>query len=123
VAIFCGALLDGGRPRVFGDGLQTRDYIYVGDVVAAFLAAAGSDATGPFNVGTGVEGTVLELGEGIAAAYGLPFEPEMAERRPGEVQRISIDSSRARGELGWSAEVGLAEGLRRTAEWAREARS
>lgn len=122
VAIFCGALLDGTRPKVFGDGTQTRDYIYVGDVVRAFLAASESDVTGALNVGTGREGTVLDLGRELAAAYDVEFDPEMADPRPGEVQRIAIDSSRAGAELGWHAEVGLEEGLRRTAEWARAAR-
>jgi UDP-glucose 4-epimerase len=122
VAIFCGALLDGARPRVFGDGKQTRDYIYVEDVVTGVLAAADSDAGGAFNLGTGREGTVLELGRLLASAYGMKFDPEMAPHRPGEVQRIAIDSSRAARELGWRAEVELAEGLRRTAEWARAAR-
>jgi UDP-glucose 4-epimerase len=122
VAIFCGALLDGEPPKVFGDGEQTRDYIYVDDVVRAFLAAAGSDAGGAFNVGTGREGTVLELGSVLAAACDMAFEPQMAGDRPGEVQRIAIDSSRAAAELGWRAHVELDEGLRRTAEWARAAR-
>lgn len=122
VAIFCGALLEGKAPKVFGDGMQTRDYIYVDDVVNAFLAASGSPATGALNVGTGRESTVLELGRMLAAAYDVPFEPELCPPRPGEVQRIAIDSSRAAAEIGWRAEVGLEEGLGRTAEWARAAR-
>jgi UDP-glucose 4-epimerase len=115
VAIFCGRLREGARPTVFGDGEQTRDYIYVGDVVAAMLAAAGSDATGPFNVGTGVETDVLELVRQLAELGGAEgFEPEFAPARAGEVQRISIDPARANRELGWEAKVGLAEGLRTT---------
>ena len=114
VAIFSGLLLEGGQPKVFGDGRQTRDYIYVGDVVSAFLAAADSEAAGEFNVGTGVETSVLELGEAIAGQCETAFEPEMAPARPGEVQRIAIDSSRAAAELGWRAEADLASGLRRT---------
>ncbi len=90
VAIFCGALLEGAVPKVFGDGLQTRDYIFVGDVVDAFIAVADSEATGAFNIGTGQEATVLDLGEAIAAAYGVDFGPEMAGARAGEVQRIAI---------------------------------
>ena len=121
VAIFCGALLEGSTPKVFGDGLQTRDYIYVGDVVAAFLAASTSQATGAFNVGTGREADVFAVGRGIAAAYDKEFEPELAPARPGEVQRIAIDSDRAAQELGWRAEVDLEEGLARTARWARDA--
>jgi UDP-glucose 4-epimerase len=114
VAIFTGALLDGKRPRVFGDGLQTRDYIFVGDVVAAFLAADASRAGGAFNVGTGVETNVIELGAIIADACGTEFEPEYAPARPGDVQRTAIDSSRAEAELGWTASTTLREGLEAT---------
>ncbi|MGH2954144.1 MAG: NAD-dependent epimerase/dehydratase family protein [Solirubrobacterales bacterium] len=116
VAIFCGALLGGTTPRVFGDGLQTRDYVHVADVVAAFLAAAGSDGEGPYNVGTGVETSVLDLGARLATAGGGEFAPEMAPPRPGEVQRISIDPGRAERELGWRAEVDLDRGLALTLE-------
>jgi UDP-glucose 4-epimerase len=116
VAIFTGALLEGGTPRVFGDGRQTRDYVYVGDVVAAFLAAAATDAAGAFNVGTGVETDVLRLGEVIASLCGVPFEPEMAPARLGEVQRISIDPALALDRLGWRAERTLDQGLDSTVE-------
>jgi UDP-glucose 4-epimerase len=115
IAIFCGLLKEGGRPKVFGDGTQTRDYIYVGDVVAAALAAGESDATGALNVGTGVETNVLELIEALKRLSGNEsFEPEFAPERAGEVQRISIDAGRAERELGWRAEMGLEEGLRVT---------
>ncbi len=114
VAIFAGAMLDGRRPRVFGDGEQTRDYVYVGDVVDAFLAAAAADATGAFNVGTGRETSVLELGRRIAAACGTAFELELAPPWPGEVQRIAIDSSLAAERLGWRPATGLGEGLELT---------
>ncbi len=115
VAIFCGALLTDGTPRVFGDGHQTRDYIYVGDVVEAFLAAGASEASGTYNVGTGVETSVLELGELIGGVCERPFEPELAPARAGEVQRIAIDSSRAAADFGWSARTALVDGLRTTA--------
>jgi len=121
VAIFCGAMLAGKPPTVFGDGLQTRDYIYVGDVVSAFLAASDSDATGAFNVGTGVETNVLELGNAIAGLLGTEFEPEMAAARQGEVRRITIDSSLAERELGWRAGTDVAQGLALTLDWARSA--
>src|SRR4051794_39659948 len=115
VAIFCGKLLEGGVPRVFGDGSQTRDYTYVGDVVAANLAAAAADVTGAYNVGTGVETTVLEL---IVALQGLgdgrPFAPEFMPERTGEVHRSCVDPSAAGAALGWRAEVALADGLERT---------
>ena len=114
IAIYCGKLLEGGQPTVFGDGLQTRDYVFVGDVVSANLLAADSDASGAFNVGTGVQTSVLDLIEALAPQADGPFEAEMAPERPGEVRHIALDASRARDELGWSAEVGLADGLART---------
>jgi UDP-glucose 4-epimerase len=116
IAIFCGRLRAGERPTVFGDGRQTRDYIYVGDVVAAALAAAESEASGPINIGTGVETDVLELARRLGELEGVEFEPELAPARTGEVQRIAIDPARAERELGWSAKVGLEEGLRLTLE-------
>lgn len=119
VAIFCGRLRAGGRPTVFGDGRQTRDYIYVGDVVAAALAAAESKASGPLNVGTGRETDVLELVAQLGELGGESggddaFEPEFAPARTGEVQRISIDPARAERELGWRAKTNLEDGLRLT---------
>jgi UDP-glucose 4-epimerase len=115
IAIFCGLLASGGQPTVYGDGTQTRDYIYVGDVVAAALAAGDSTASGPVNIGTGIESSVLDL---IAALAGLAgredFEPQFAGPRAGEVQRISLAAERAERELGWRPEVSLEDGLRRT---------
>jgi len=115
IAIFCGRLREDKRPTVFGDGRQTRDYIYVGDVVSAALAAAESETTGPVNIGTGIETDVLELVRllGELGDSG-DFEAELAPPRPGEVQRISIDPSRAERELGWKPQMGLKEGLRVT---------
>jgi len=115
IAIFCGLLKEGGRPKVFGDGTQTRDYIYVGDVVSAALAAGESEATGAINIGTGVETNVLELIEALKQLSGKDgFEPEFAPARTGEVQRITIDAGRAQRELGWKAEMDLQDGLRVT---------
>jgi UDP-glucose 4-epimerase len=115
IAIFCGRLRAGERPTVFGDGRQTRDYIYVGDVVAAALTAAESGASGPINIGTGIETDVLELARQLAEIDGAEgFEPELAPARTGEVQRISLDAGRAERELGWRAQTALAEGLRLT---------
>jgi UDP-glucose 4-epimerase len=115
IAIFCGKLLDGGRPTVFGDGEQTRDYIYVQDVVAANIAALEHpQATGAYNVGTGRQTSVLEIVEALGRLGGGSFEPDMAPARMGEVQHIALDASRARDELGWQARVGLDEGLERT---------
>jgi UDP-glucose 4-epimerase len=118
VAIFCGKLREHAAPTIFGDGRQTRDYVYVGDVVRAQLAAAQSGVTGEINVGTGRETTVLDI-LGVlkeldpeAAAGG--FEPVFAEGRLGEIERSCLDVSRAREELGWVAEVELRDGLRAT---------
>ena len=115
IAIFCGKLAAGGRPTVYGDGSQTRDYIYVGDVVGAALAAAESDAGGAINIGTGIETDVIELAAMLARLGGRDdFEPELAPARTGEVQRIALDPGRAERELGWKAETSLEDGLRLT---------
>ena len=115
IAIFCGLLRSGGRPTIFGDGTQTRDYIYVGDVVAAALAAADSRASGSLNIGTGVEASVLDLVEILGRLGGAEnFEPEFAPPRAGEVQRIALDASRAERELSWHPGTSLEDGLRLT---------
>ena len=116
VAIFCGYLLDGRRPTVFGDGRQTRDWVEVGDVVRANLRAAGSDLTGAVNIGWARETSVLELVDALREVgdhLGSFGEPDFAPERPGEVRRSCLDVGRARRELGWEARVELREGLRR----------
>jgi UDP-glucose 4-epimerase len=114
IAIFCGALLEGGKPKIFGDGKQTRDYVFVGDVVDANLRAVDSDATGAYNVGRGVQTSVLDIVAALAAQSDNGFEADHAPARTGEVQHIALDTSRTRAELGWQAQVDLDEGLRRT---------
>jgi UDP-glucose 4-epimerase len=114
IAIFCGRLLAGERPTIFGDGRQTRDYVYVGDVVEANLAAAESEVAGPVNIGRGEPVSVLDLVAALGRLAGRDLEPELAPRRPGELQDIHLDTSRARVELNWKARVGLEEGLERT---------
>jgi UDP-glucose 4-epimerase len=115
VAIFCGKLAEGGTPVAFGDGRQTRDFVYVGDVVSANLAAAGSDWAGACNVGTGTETSVLELADALRAlGNGRPFELSYAPARTGEIVRSAVDPALAREVLGWRAEIALAEGLERT---------
>jgi UDP-glucose 4-epimerase len=108
IAIFAGAAVEGRTVTIYGDGTQTRDYVYVGDVVAGFLAAAGSDATGAVNIGTGVETAVLDL----VTAIGVPAEHKPA--RTGEVARSCLDVERADDVLDWRAQVPLGEGLERT---------
>jgi UDP-glucose 4-epimerase len=123
VAIFCGKLLAGERATIFGDGRQTRDYTYVGDIVAANVAAAAHpEAHGAYNIGTGVEASVLEVVAALREAAGVgeeDFEPQFAPARAGELQRSSLDVTRARVELGFSAETDLVSGLKPTLEWAR----
>ena len=114
IAIFCGRLLAGERPTIFGDGRQTRDYVYVGDVVEANLAAVASDAVGPVNIGTGVQTSVLDLVDVLSELGDGSFTAEHAEPRPGEVARNALDPSRARSELGWEPKVPVREGLERT---------
>jgi UDP-glucose 4-epimerase len=115
IAIFCGRALGGGVPTVYGDGRQTRDYIYVGDVVNGLIAAAETGAPGPLNLGTGAETDVLRLVELVGQAAGRSdFEPEMEPARSGEVLRTVLDPSRAAAELGWRAETGLEQGLEQT---------
>ena len=116
VAIFMKRLREGEAPKIFGDGTQTRDYVYVGDVVAATLAAA-EHAGGVLNVGTGVETSVLELYERIQRAAGVEHEPEFADARPGELQRSVLDASLAKRELDWEPQRTLDEGLAETWRW------
>jgi UDP-glucose 4-epimerase len=111
VSIFCGIAAAGGRATVFGDGRQTRDYVFIDDVVQAWLAAAESDITGALNVSTGTETTVTD----VAAALDLSYDG--APGRPGEIERSSLDPSAAAELLGWRARVPLAEGLRRTLDF------
>ena len=94
VAIFMGLLNDGGTPTIYGDGSQTRDYTFAGDVSRAVLAAIGSEA-GVYNVGTGVETSVVELYAAIQRAAGVEREPTFAEARLGELQRSVLDVSLA----------------------------
>ncbi len=122
IAIFCGKLQTGERPTVYGTGEQTRDYVFVGDVVGAALAALDHPEAGrEINVATGRESSVLDLLAALREFAGGDFEPELAPPRPGEIDRSCLDVSRARELLGWSAKVDLADGLRRTVDWARSA--
>jgi UDP-glucose 4-epimerase len=112
VAIFSHHLHVGKAPKLYGHGAPTRDYVYVEDVVRALLAASGRRGT--FNVATGVETDVSTVWEGLSAAAGVQIEPQLADLRPGELQHSCLDAARAARELGWRAEVPIAEGLRRT---------
>jgi UDP-glucose 4-epimerase len=116
VAIFLGRLAAGEPFTIFGDGTQTRDYVYVGDVVAATLAAAGQ-AGGVFNVGTGRETSVLDLADACRRASGLDLEPGFAEARLGELARSVLDPALAERKLGFRAAVDLDAGIAATWEF------
>jgi UDP-glucose 4-epimerase len=116
VAIFFNRLAAGETPTIFGDGMQTRDYVFAGDVARATLAASERDG-GVYNIGTGRETSVNELLELCLRVAGGEVEPEFAPPRPGELQRSVLDPSRAVDELGWRPERSLEEGLRETWEW------
>ena len=113
VAIFLERLAAAEETVIYGDGGQTRDFVYVGDVVQGLLAAAGRDG-GVFNVGTGDETTILDLHRVCAAVAGVEREPRFEEARLGDVRRSVLDASLAARELGWRPQVGLEEGLRLT---------
>ena len=124
VAIFSNRILDGEPLTVFGDGKQTRDYVYVGDVARAnFLAATNAlpkaerlDARA-FNVGTGVGTDVLRLADILTRASGREVEVKFAPKRPGEQQTSFVAVEKAARLLGWRPEVSIEDGLRRTFEW------
>jgi UDP-glucose 4-epimerase len=109
IAIFCAAAADGRPVTIFGDGGQTRDFLYVADAVEAFVAAGSSRVTGCCNVATGTETSVLEL----ARALGL--RTRFAPARTGEVRRSCLDPRAALTQLGWRARTPLSEGLTNTA--------
>lgn len=123
IAIFCNRVLTARRPVVFGDGRQTRDYVFVGDIVAANLAAATAQLVQHrYNVGTGSEVSVLELVVAVAQAAGVDpadFAPQLHPARAGEVLRSCLDVSLARAELGLAAPTPLTDGLRATLAWVR----
>ena len=127
VAIFCDRILRGEALTIFGDGLQTRDYVYAGDVARAIFVAAttplpvkgGIDARA-FNIGTGRGTSVLELAKLLQAAAGSSVPVKFGPHRPGEVQDSFLTCAKAHELMGWKPEVTLPEGLRKTFAWFAE---
>jgi UDP-glucose 4-epimerase len=117
VAIFCARAIAGERPIIYGDGLQTRDYVYVADAVSAFLAAADSGRPGTWNIGTGIEVSVLELTRIIGAVAGRQIDPVFAAARPGELLRGALAPGRAERDLGWKPATALEDGIGRVYRW------
>ena len=119
VAIFLGALAAGEAPTIYGEGTQTRDYVYVGDVARATIQALGQEG-GVFNVGTGTETSVLDLFDQCRRVAGSEVAAAFAPARLGELQRSVLDTRLAADELGFTAFVDLEDGLRSTWEWVRK---
>ncbi len=123
VAIFTERLLDGQQPVIYGHGEQTRDYVYVGDVVRAVLAGLDHECSETVNVGTGVETSVNTLFQTLNTITDAGADEAHAEGKPGEQQRSVLDVSRAERVLGWQPEVSLEDGLEKTVDWFREVRA
>ncbi|MFI0419570.1 NAD-dependent epimerase/dehydratase family protein [Spongiactinospora sp. 9N601] len=120
VAIFTDALLSGSPTVLYGDGSQTRDYVYVEDIVDGFARACGEAGGGRrFNLGTGVQTTDRRLHTLVAEAAGAPDTPALAPARPGDLPAMAVDPAPAAQALGWSPRTDLPTGLKATAEWAR----
>jgi UDP-glucose 4-epimerase len=113
VSIFMRQLAGGETAKIFGDGHQTRDFVYVGDVADATLRAVDSRA-GVYNVGTGIETSVLELYATVERITGLKREAQLAPARPGEILRSVLDRTRIKEELGWAPQHSLEQGLAET---------
>jgi UDP-glucose 4-epimerase len=120
VAIFSLMMLAGQQPTIFGDGSKTRDYCYVGDIAAANMLALNSPLSGVYNLGRGIEVTDLEVFEAVRAAVGSDMDPRYAPVRPGEVEHIALDASKARRELGWDWKVDFKDGVARAVDFYRE---
>ena len=118
-AIFIGLMLEGKRPRIFGDGNAVRDYLYVSDVVDANVLALEQGSGEVLNLGTGIGTSVNDIVRELKAILGFREDAIHDAPRPGEVQRIYLDASRAKRVLGWTPKVTFADGLRRTVEWSR----
>lgn len=119
VAIFTGSMMAGRPLTIYGDGGQTRDYLYVGDCAAANELALVNGSGGVFNLGWGRETSVNELFDALKQVTGYQLEPQFVPARPGEIYRSYLDASLAKTGLGWEPRVTLAEGLRKTMDWQR----
>ena len=120
VSIFTQAMLDGKQPQIFGDGTQERDFIAVSDVVDANLAAINRGSGKSMNIGTGEAVSVKRIYELLQGITSYKWDPLYAPSRSGEVYRISLDSSKAKQELGWSPKTTLLEGLQTTVDYFKE---
>lgn len=120
IAIFSQKMLNGERPRIFGDGTATRDYVYVGDVVEANMIAIEKGNGGIYNIATNRETSVNELFNLLKKEFSFDQEAIYENKRPGEVQRIYLTNEKAKRELGWVPKVSFEEGIKRTVEFYRK---
>ncbi|MDG0866410.1 NAD-dependent epimerase/dehydratase family protein [Candidatus Lucifugimonas marina] len=120
VAIFAKAMLAGKPLTIFGDGNDERDYVFVGDVVEAIARAGNGSLQGPFNIGTGIGTSTNQIFELVAKYCGHAETAVHSAPRPGDINRISLDSSRAKRELGWSAQIDIEDGFKTTVDWFKQ---
>jgi UDP-glucose 4-epimerase len=120
VAIFTSRLLRGEGCVIYGDGKQTRDFVYVDDVADAFLAATTKGTAETFNIATGTETSVIDLYTALAGICGVARDPKFESERPGEVDRSCLDVSKARASLGWEPKTSFHQGLKHTVEAFRQ---
>ena len=121
VAIFAQAMLEGHQPQIFGDGNQERDFVFVDDVVDANMLAMNKGNGGSFNIGTGEKTSINQIFEYLRSIIGYRWGPEHGPARHGDVYKISLDSSKAIRDLGWTPKMEMAEGLSQTVEYFRNA--
>jgi UDP-glucose 4-epimerase len=123
ITVFGRAMLTDSLATIYGDGTASRDYVYVDDVVDAFLRAgeAPHGTAGTYNIGTGRQATVVEVHRLIADALGSPASPSHTSSKSGELQAIALDAAKAQRELGWAPRVDLVDGIARTVEWLQDA--
>jgi UDP-glucose 4-epimerase len=119
-AIFIGMMLSGRTPTIFGDGEQTRDYVYIDDVVEANRLALTTDKQGIFNLGWSKPISVNDICKLLQTITGFPTPPIHAPPRPGEVNHIYLKADRIKKELGWSPQISFEEGLRKTVDWFKQ---
>lgn len=119
IAIFTSNAISKKKSYIYGDGLQTRDYVYVDDVVNAFVLALESDFVGDLNIGTGIEKNLLEVVDAIESCLGEKLDIEHQEAKLGEERRSCLNFSKAKKEINWQSKVNLEEGIKRTIEWAK----
>ena len=120
IAIFSQRMLNGERPRIFGDGTATRDYVYVGDVVEANMIAIYKGDGDIYNIATNRETSVNQLFNLLKNEFGFNQEAIYEDRRPGEVQRIYLTNEKAKRELGWFPKVSFEEGIKKTVAFYRK---